>query len=86
MLADLFHLANNGDDLDVAIASYANRVAHVQIAGVPDRHEPDEGELRVEYLLGLLDELGYQGHVGCEYRPRRGAVAGGTSAGLGWLN
>jgi len=53
---------------------------HIQLAGVPDRHEPDEGELRVEYLLSLLDELGYAGHVGCEYRPRAG-----TSAGLGWL-
>ena len=54
---------------------------HVQIAGVPDRHEPDEGELRVEYLLGLLDELGYAGFVGCEYRPRAG-----TSNGLAWMN
>jgi len=55
-------------------------LAHVQIAGVPDRHEPDDGELRVEYLLKLLDELGYAGFVGCEYRPKAG-----TSAGLGWL-
>ncbi len=53
---------------------------HVQVAGVPDRHEPDEGELRVEYMLQLLDELGYVGFVGCEYRPRAG-----TTAGLGWL-
>lgn len=59
------------------------RLEHVQLAGVPDRHEPDRGELRVEYLLELLDELGYAGHVGCEYRPRDGG-AGGTAAGLGW--
>jgi hydroxypyruvate isomerase len=53
---------------------------HIQLAGVPDRHEPDDGEVRVEYLLSLLDELGYAGFVGCEYRPKAG-----TSAGLGWL-
>jgi hydroxypyruvate isomerase len=52
---------------------------HVQIAGVPGRHEPDVGEINYPFLFGLLDELGYRGWVGCEYRPR------GTSiAGLGW--
>lgn len=59
------------------------RLEHVQLAGVPERQEPDRGELRVEYLLELLDELGYAGHVGCEYRPRDGGT-GGTSAGLAW--
>ncbi|MDN3921018.1 2-oxo-tetronate isomerase [Roseateles violae] len=58
----------------------AGVLEHVQLAGVPDRQEPDEGELRVDYLLDLLDRLGYAGHVGCEYRPRAG-----TSAGLAWL-
>jgi 2-dehydrotetronate isomerase len=56
------------------------RVGHFQIAGVPDRHEPDLGEMNHEYLFALLDELGWSGHIGCEYRPRAG-----TSAGLGWL-
>lgn len=55
-------------------------LGHVQVAGAPLRQEPDEGELRVEHLMALLDELGYAGFVGCEYRPRAG-----TSAGLGWL-
>jgi hydroxypyruvate isomerase len=55
-------------------------LGHVQIAGAPDRHEPDQGELRVESLLKLLDELGYTGFVGCEYRPRAG-----TREGLRWL-
>lgn len=57
----------------------AGRLAHVQLAGVPDRGEPDRGELRVEHLLAELQALGYQGFVGCEYKPRAG-----TSAGLGW--
>ena len=51
----------------------------MQIAGVPGRHEPDEGEINYPYLLDLLDRLGYDGWVGCEYRP-----AGDTKAGLAW--
>ena len=57
---------------------------HLQIAGVPERHEPDGGEVNFPYLLDLVDALGYTGFVGCEYRPKD-PTAGGTSAGLGWL-
>ena len=53
--------------------------AHVQIAGVPERHEPDTGEINYPYLFDLLDRRGYQGWVGCEYVP-----AGRTEDGLGW--
>ena len=59
-------------------------VGHIQIAGVPERHEPDQGELHYPYLLDLIDSLGYADWVGCEYRPRCGAIAGGTSQGLAW--
>jgi hydroxypyruvate isomerase len=59
-------------------------VAHVQIAGVPERHEPDVGEVHHPALFARLDALRYAGWVGCEYRPARGGP-GGTSAGLGWL-
>jgi hydroxypyruvate isomerase len=52
----------------------------VQIAGVPERHEPDVGEVHYPYLFDVLDTSGYGGWVGCEYRPRDG-----TSAGLGWF-
>jgi len=55
-------------------------VGHMQIAGVPDRHEPSEGELNYPYLFEVIDELGYTGWIGAEYRPR-----GNTSAGLGWV-
>ena len=72
-----------GDAAGVA-ASPASRVGHIQIAGVPERHEPDLGELNCPYLLDLIDALGYTGFVGCEYRPQ-GTGPGGTSAGLGWL-
>jgi hydroxypyruvate isomerase len=47
---------------------------------VPDRNEPDQGELNYDYLFGLIEELGYNGWIGCEYRPKAG-----TSEGLGWL-
>ncbi len=57
------------------------RLGHVQIAGAPERHEPDRGELRVEALLQALDDWGYTGHVGCEYRP-----AAGTREGLAWAH
>lgn len=55
-------------------------IGHIQIASVPDRHEPDEGEMNYPWLFRQLDVLGYGGWVGCEYRPR-----GNTEAGLGWL-
>ncbi len=55
-------------------------VGHIQIAGVPERHEPDVGELNYPYLFDAIDALGYSGWIGCEYRPRAG-----TSAGLGWI-
>ncbi|AJK48664.1 2-oxo-tetronate isomerase [Burkholderia plantarii] len=55
-------------------------IGHIQVAGVPERHEPDLGELNYPYLFTLIDRLGYDGWIGCEYRPKAG-----TSAGLGWL-
>ena len=55
-------------------------VGHIQIAGVPDRHEPDLGELNYAWLFDEIDRLGYTGWIGCEYRPK-----GDTSEGLQWL-
>ena len=84
---DLYHCQIVEGDVAMKLRTYlpTGNVGHIQIAGVPDRHEPDGGELNYPYLFSLLDELGYTGWVGCEYRPQRGAQAGGTSAGLGWL-
>jgi hydroxypyruvate isomerase len=87
---DLYHCQIVEGDVAMKIRQYlpTGRVGHLQIAGVPERHEPDVGELNYRYLFGVIDEVsaacGWVGWVGCEYRPRRGAVAGGTSAGLGW--
>jgi hydroxypyruvate isomerase len=79
---DLYHCQIVEGDVAMKLRRYlpTGRVAHLQIAGVPDRHEPDLGELNGPYLFAVLDELGWAGHVGCEYRPRAG-----TSAGLGWF-
>lgn len=78
---DLYHCQVVEGDVAMKLRHHlpSGRVGHLQIAGVPERQEPDVGELNVPYLLGVIDELGYEGWVGCEYWPR-----GDTSAGLGW--
>ena len=76
---DLYHAQITTGDLARTVERYLPIVGHVQVAGVPDRHEPDTGEVRYPYLFGLLDRLGYEGWVGAEYVPRADAVAG-----LGW--
>lgn len=88
---DLYHCQIVEGDVAMKIRQYlpTGRVGHFQIAGVPERHEPDVGELNYDYLFNVIDEVsaqcGWQGWVGCEYRPARGMSAGGTSAGLGWF-
>jgi hydroxypyruvate isomerase len=70
-LCDLYHLAVNGDDLDRVITTYGDRVAHVQIADAPGRHEPGTGTLDLDRYLGALAAGGYAGWVGLEYVPSR---------------
>jgi hydroxypyruvate isomerase len=68
-LCDLFHLANNGDDIDAALAAYAQRIAHVQIADHPGRGEPGSGTLDLDRDLTTIEASGYSGYVGLEYIP-----------------
>ena len=88
---DLYHCGRVEGDVVAQLRRYlpTGRVGHCQIAGVPDRHEPDEGTLDLRGALTTIDEIaavtGWAGWIGCEYRPRRGAVPGGTSDGLGWM-
>ncbi|HYP71190.1 MAG TPA: 2-oxo-tetronate isomerase [Variovorax sp.] len=88
---DLYHCQIVEGDVAMKIRKYlpTGRVGHFQIAGVPQRFEPDMGELNHDYLFEVIDEVsaacGWQGWVGCEYKPSRGAVKNGTSDGLGWL-
>jgi hydroxypyruvate isomerase len=80
LLADLYHLASNGDDLDRLAGDHAGRVAHVQIADVPGRGAPGTGTLDLDRHLARLQAAGYRGFVGLEYVPD------GPSAGsFGWL-
>lgn len=76
---DFYHCQIMEGDLVRRLERYIDGIGHVQIAGVPDRHEPDLGEVNYPYLLERLDALGYTGWVGCEYRPRSS-----TSQGLAW--
>ena len=64
----------------MTLKKYAAQCGHIQIAGCPERNEPDTGEIRYEYLYRFLDEMGYVGWLGCEYRPK-----GKTTDGLGWF-
>ena len=84
---DLYHCQVVEGDLATKLRRYlpTGRIGHIQIAGVPERHEPDLGEVNYPYLFALLDDFPYEGWVGCEYRPRAGATPGGTSQGLGWI-
>ena len=80
LLCDLYHLATNGDDLDRAIATYGDRIAHVQVADAPGRHEPGTGTLDVGRHLGQLAAAGYAGWVGLEYQ-----AIGASADSFAWL-
>ncbi len=77
---DFYHCQISEGDLAQHAERLAGRYAHVQIAGVPGRNEPDRGEINYAYLLPLLDRLGYDGWVGCEYRPAAGSAEGHARA------
>jgi hydroxypyruvate isomerase len=80
LLADLYHLAVNGDDLDALSTTHISRIGHVQIADAPGRHQPGTGSLDIDGHLAKLQNAGYDGFVGIEYVPEPDTV---TS--LAWL-
>ena len=77
---DVYHMQIMEGDLSVTLQRHLPRIAHIQIADPPKRHEPGTGEINFGYLFDLLDGLGYEGWIGCEYKP-----AARTEDGLGWL-
>ena len=81
LLADLYHLAVNDDDVDKMIATYADRVTHVQIADAPGRNEPGTGYLPIARWLSDLGREGYDGWVGLEYKPTTNSADS-----LGWVS
>ena len=78
---DAYHMQVMEGDLLPTIQAHFARIAHIQIADTPGRHEPGTGEINYRFILAKLDELGYGGWVGCEYKP-----AAATQDGLGWMN
>lgn len=77
---DFYHMQIMQGDLVPTFERLRGKIGHVQIADNPGRHEPGSGEINHDFIFRRLDELGYDGWVGCEYRP-----AAGTSEGLGWM-
>ena len=76
---DCYHMQMLEGNLAETIRQNIALTRHFQIAGVPGRHEPDVGEINYPFLFGLIEELGYSGWIGCEYRPK-----GVTADGLKW--
>ena len=81
MQMDCYHMQIMEGDLAIKLTRYAPQCGHIQIAGVPERHEPDTGEVRYEYIFQLLDDIGYDGWIGCEYKPSDPAD---SSTSFGW--
>ncbi len=78
---DVYHMQRMEGELAATIERLLPRIAHIQIADNPGRHEPGTGEIDYGFLFAHLDRIGYGGWIGCEYKP-----AAGTEAGLGWLD
>ncbi len=77
---DIYHMQIMEGDLAPTLEKHVARIGHVQLADTPGRHEPGTGEIHYPFLFQHLDRIGYQGFVGCEYRPLTT-----TEAGLGWM-
>ncbi|MDP3535163.1 MAG: hydroxypyruvate isomerase [Halomonas sp.] len=78
---DIYHMQIMEGDLAPTIEKHLARIAHVQLADNPGRHEPGTGEINYPFLFAHLERLGYDGWIGCEYKPKAG-----TTQGLGWLD
>jgi hydroxypyruvate isomerase len=77
---DIYHMQVMEGDLANTIEKNLPRIAHMQLADNPGRHEPGTGEINYEFLFKHIDKLGWEGWIGCEYKP-----AAETTAGLGWV-
>ena len=77
---DIYHAQRMEGELANTITRLLPIIAHMQIADTPGRHEPGSGEINFDFLFDFIDRAGYQGWIGCEYRP-----ATTTAEGLGWL-
>ena len=76
---DIYHMQRMEGELAETMRKHLARIAHLQLADNPGRNEPGTGEIDYRFLFGWIDRIGYDGWIGCEYKP-----AGATVAGLGW--
>ena len=81
VLYDVYHIQIMEGDLALTVKENLPMIKHIQIADTPGRHEPGTGEINYNFLLPYLDEIGYDGWVGCEYGP-----SGDTERTLGWAS
>jgi hydroxypyruvate isomerase len=81
---DIYHAQRMEGELANTIRDLLPRIAHMQLADTPGRHEPGTGEINHHFLFDHIDALGYRGWIGCEYKPKD-ATPGGTDHGLGWV-
>jgi hydroxypyruvate isomerase len=77
---DVYHAQRMEGELAATVQKHLARIGHIQLADNPGRHEPGTGEINYPFLFAHLDRIGYDGWIGCEYKP-----ATTTEAGLGWL-
>jgi hydroxypyruvate isomerase len=77
---DIYHMQRMEGELAATIKKHFAKIAHIQLADNPGRNEPGTGEINYPFLFDLLDSLGYEGYIGCEYKPKTTTVEG-----LGWL-
>jgi len=77
---DIYHAQRMEGELAATLQKHLARIAHLQLADNPGRHEPGTGEINYDFLFAHIDHIGYTGWIGCEYKPRAG-----TAAGLGWI-
>jgi hydroxypyruvate isomerase len=78
---DVYHVARAEGDVLVKLEKYRSHIGNIQIAGVPARGEPDEGEIAYPTIFAAIEKLKYTGWIGCEYKPRRD-----TDSGLSWMD
>jgi hydroxypyruvate isomerase len=76
---DIYHMQRMEGEIANTIKTNRDIIRHIQLADNPGRFEPGTGEINYRYLLKMLDEIGYDGWIGCEYKPKAGTVEG-----LGW--
>jgi hydroxypyruvate isomerase len=78
---DIYHAQRMEGEIANTIKKYLKRIAHIQIADNPGRNEPGTGEINYDFIFDFLDRIGYQGWIGCEYKPLKN-----TAAGLDWMH